>query len=101
MSTDQTSGRQAEQQLPPADAAGCKSEMDRSVQGTDLASGFAELRARLTQMLIDAYGRQATAFERNQVMRLDVAYGEIKAFLAVEELIDELSGCEGCKLGGS
>jgi hypothetical protein len=43
MSTDQTSGQRAEQQPESADAAGCKSEMDRSVQGTDHRSGFAEL----------------------------------------------------------
>jgi hypothetical protein len=49
MSTDQTSGQQAEQQPQAADAAGCKSEMNRSVQGTDLGSGFAELRARAWQ----------------------------------------------------
>jgi hypothetical protein len=90
MSTDQTSGRQAEQQPEPADAAGCKSEMDRSVQGTDLRSGFAELRARCKYAKISWMRRS-----------LDPAWpGADAAFDLVLRWIDELSGCEECKPGG-
>lgn len=50
MSTVEDSGLAASEHKPePTDAAGCKSEVDRSVSWTDQRSGFAELRARCTE----------------------------------------------------
>ena len=60
MSTD-SQGQRTEQQTTATDAAGGKSEADRSVQGTDLRSGFAELRARATTLRDDAKAGAALA----------------------------------------
>lgn len=46
MSTEATSGQLPEQRSEPMAEAGCEDKINRNVQGTDLRSGFAELRAR-------------------------------------------------------
>ena len=46
MSTDATNGQPPEQHSEPMAEAGCEAKIDRSVQGTVAATGFAEQRFR-------------------------------------------------------
>jgi hypothetical protein len=89
MSTNETN--QAMQQQPPAtDAAGGKSEVNRSVSWTAQGAGFAELRARVFQARSEAnkWMRQANALaDGNFGARSAARYW---AFDQVLEWLDEL-----------
>lgn len=79
-----------EQQPEPTSEAGCKSEVNRNVQGTDLRSGFAELRSRAFQARSEAnkWMRQANALaDGNFGARSAARYW---AFDQVLEWLDEL-----------
>jgi hypothetical protein len=83
-----------EQQTLATDAAGCKSEVDRSVQGTGLP-GFAELRARALDRISEAdywIPRHEKAENLGGVV-YDTA--QRQAFYLMVQWLDELSGCEG------
>jgi hypothetical protein len=87
MSTTDNSGKEPEQQTQPVAEAGGEGKVDRSVQGTDLRSGFAELRLRCCK-------RHLTAIQQGNWL---AAW----AIQSVVQDIDDLSGCEECKQGGS
>lgn len=91
----------SEQQTTATDAAGCKSEADRSVQGTDLRSGFAELRARAKKRSDEAHLLATHRFDTGDQDGCDIEDAVAGAFQEMIVWIDELSGCEECKLGGS
>jgi hypothetical protein len=54
MSTTDNSGQEPEQQTQPVAEAGCEGKVSRSVPGTDLRSGFAELRAWAKESMEEA-----------------------------------------------
>jgi hypothetical protein len=102
---DSVSGQATEHKPEPTDAAGGKSEVCRNVQGTDLRSGFAELRARANAEQFEALRRVAywTRHKDDDPHSVGAAIANSRwcAFFEVGKWLDELSGCEGRKLGGS
>lgn len=89
MSTNETN--QAMQQQPPAtDAAGGKSEVNRSVSWTDLASGFAELRARAMKEKQEANELKKRAMKHRWAYHEGVADGTRVMASTVISWLDEL-----------
>jgi hypothetical protein len=85
----------SEQQTTPADAAGCKSEVDRSVQGTVASTGFAELRRRAVVGRATAEF-QLWVFEQTKTCKgsAKLAKRDKERFDQFIDWIDDVSGCE-------
>lgn len=90
MSTIDDSGKEPEQQTQPVAEAGCEGKVDRSVQGTVAATGFAELRARAIRELeeADKAGEQA---ERNgRTRRAWLENGKARAYFRMIGWLDAI-----------
>ena len=97
MSTDNQPSEACEQQTPQTLAAGCKSEIDRSVLWTDQRSGFAELRRRVEVMKEEAYSQLYSSKEQKRYYSEERWLARENACIEFLRDIDELSGCEECK----
>lgn len=81
----------SEQQPEPADAAGCKSEVDRSVSWTAHSAGFAELRARVFQARSEA---KLTAAEHAQAGYTAREAWQAGRYWAFDEVMEWLNALE-------
>jgi hypothetical protein len=91
MSTVEDSGLAASEHKPePADAAGCKAEVDRSVSWTAPCAGFAELRARTAALRDTARENSIQAFRDKADIRFrawsDIFYHSAQACSAFDAL---------------
>jgi hypothetical protein len=103
MNTDELGQAMSEQQPEPADAAGCKSEVDRSVSWTAHSADFAELKRRASAEQFEAL-RRIAYWRKHQAEDLHslgavIANSRWHAFNELLAWLNELSGCEGCKHG--
>jgi hypothetical protein len=90
MSTIDDSGNGTEQHSPPMAEAGCEDKIDRSVQGTDLRSGFAELRARVMQAKHEAHWKGCEAHLRMDYKENWECLGRTGAFHSVLQWLDAI-----------
>jgi hypothetical protein len=90
MSTIDDSGKEPEQQTQPVAEAGGEGKVDRSVQGTDLRSGFAELRARVTKERDEAKGYANYYFRKNLPEQREICITQEIAFDCVLKWLDAI-----------
>jgi hypothetical protein len=88
----------AEQQTPPVSEAGGEGKVDRSVQGTVVATGFR--RAVVGRATAEF---QLWVFEQTKTCKgsAKLAKRDKERFDQFIDWIDDVSGCEECKQGGS
>jgi len=83
MSTEATSGAEPETQTPPTGEAGCKTEIDRNVLGTDLRSGLAQWMEHIEAEIYDVNYKIAALEERTEV--LEEVRAKIRAILDAKD----------------